>query len=76
MSNLSRMHTDLLDRARRLTGIRGKTALLNAALSTLIAQIAAERLADMGGIDPTFKAPPRRRLRALSSRPGARKGRR
>jgi Arc/MetJ family transcription regulator len=56
--------TKLFESAARLTGIEGKTALLKAALESLIAQAAARRLAALGGIDPTFKAPPRRRKTA------------
>ena len=56
--------TRLMETAAKLTGIDGKTSLLKAGLEALIAREAARRLAAMGGIDPTFKAPPRRRKTA------------
>ena len=39
----------LLERARRLTGIAEKTALVHAGLEALIAREAARRLAALGG---------------------------
>ena len=69
----SKMHTDaymrttliiddaLIDRARRLTGISEKTALVRAGLEALIAREAAKRLAALGGSEPKLVAIPRRR---------------
>lgn len=51
----------LIDRARELSGIENKTALLNKALEALISWEAAKRLADLGGSEPQLKVPPRRR---------------
>ena len=51
----------LVDRARRLTGISEKTALVHAGLEALIARAAARRLAALGGTMPRLHAPPRRR---------------
>lgn len=51
---------DLLDRARRLTGIRGKTALVHAGLEALIARESAGRLARLGGSEPGVRTIRRR----------------
>jgi hypothetical protein len=51
----------LVERARRLTGIAEKTALVRAGLEALIAREAARRLAALGGTMPGLAAPPRRR---------------
>jgi len=51
----------LLERARRLTGIAEKTALVHAGLEALIARAAARRLAALGGTMPRARAAPRRR---------------
>lgn len=53
--------TDLLARARELTGIQEKTALVRAGLETLIACEAAKRLAALGGTQPKLANIPRRR---------------
>jgi len=52
---------DLLERARQLTGIRQKTALVRAGLQALIAREAARRLAALGGSNPGLRSIPRRR---------------
>lgn len=51
----------LLARARRLTGIAEKTALVHAGLEALIAREAARRLAALGGTMPDLTPAPRRR---------------
>lgn len=51
----------LVDRARQLTGIREKTALVHAALQALIAREAARRLAALAGTMPDLEPAPRRR---------------
>jgi Arc/MetJ family transcription regulator len=51
----------LIDRARRLTGIEEKTALVHAGLEALIAREAAKRLAALGGSEPQLDPVPRRR---------------
>lgn len=51
----------LMERARRLTGIDEKTALVHAGLEALIAREAAKRLAALGGSQPQLEPPPRRR---------------
>ncbi|HXR78179.1 MAG TPA: type II toxin-antitoxin system VapB family antitoxin [Bryobacteraceae bacterium] len=55
---------ELLDRARALTGIQEKTALVRAGLEALIAREAARRLAALGGSEPKLNPVPRRRVGA------------
>jgi hypothetical protein len=50
----------LVERARRLSGVREKTALVRAGLEALIARESALRLAALGGSEPDLKAIPRR----------------
>ena len=52
----------LLQRARELTGIEDREALIDRALRFLIAREAGLRLARLGGTMPDLKAPPRRRF--------------
>ncbi len=52
---------ELLETARRLTGISEKTALVREGLQLLVQRAAAKRLAALGGSDPDAKAPARRR---------------
>lgn len=51
----------LIERARRLTGIDEKTALVHAGLEALIARAAARRLAALSGSMSDLTAVPRRR---------------
>ena len=51
----------LLERARVLTGIHEKTALVQAGLEALIAREASKRLAALGGTQPNLPDVPRRR---------------
>jgi hypothetical protein len=51
----------LLERARTLTGIKEKTALMHAGLEALIAREAGKRLAALGGTQPKLADIPRRR---------------
>jgi|HubBroStandDraft_1064217.scaffolds.fasta_scaffold121677_2 hypothetical protein len=53
----------LLDRARELTGIREKTALVRAGLEVLIAREAGKRRAALGGSQPKMLNVPRRHTR-------------
>jgi Arc/MetJ family transcription regulator len=48
-------------RARDLTGLTEKTALIHAGLDALIARASAQRLADLGGQFPMATSPRRRR---------------
>lgn len=52
---------ELLDRAREYTGIGEVSALVREALRSLIAREAGRRLAALGGSQPDFEVPPRRR---------------
>jgi len=51
----------LVERARELTGIREKTAIVHAGIEALIARESARRLAALGGTEPQLRAIPRRR---------------
>lgn len=51
----------LIDRARDLTGMQEKTALVHEGLRALIARESAKRLAALGGSEPSATAPRRRR---------------
>lgn len=53
----------LLDHARRLSGIREKTALVRAGLEALIGRESARRLAALGGTETSLGRIPRRRPR-------------
>jgi hypothetical protein len=55
---------NLIERARELTGIRKKTALVRAGLEALIAREAARRLAALAGAEPGLRVVPRRRTGA------------
>ena len=52
---------ELIEEARKFTGIQEKTALVHKGLKALVAQEAARRLAALGGSQPDFRAAPRRR---------------
>ncbi len=51
----------LVERARELTGIQEKTALVREGLAALIARESAKRLAALGGTQPKLSSIPRRR---------------
>ena len=51
----------LIGKARELTGIKEKTALVHAALEALIAREASRRLAALGGTERDLDEIPRRR---------------
>ena len=57
---------DLLATAARLTGITDRTPLIRESLKALIARESARRLALLGGSQPGFEVPPRRRSEATS----------
>jgi Arc/MetJ family transcription regulator len=52
---------DLVERARALSGIEEKTALVHEGLRALIAREAGRRLAALGGSQPDLEMPRRRR---------------
>jgi Arc/MetJ family transcription regulator len=51
----------LLEKARRLSGLHEKTALLHAGLQALIARESGRRLASLGGTESRLRPIPRRR---------------
>jgi Arc/MetJ family transcription regulator len=52
---------ELVERARELTGIDEKTALVREGLRALVAMETARRLAALGGTEPELEDIPRRR---------------
>lgn len=60
---------DLLEKARRLTGLEGKTAMVRAGLQALIARESARRLAALGGSEKRMRRVPRRRARRMRKTP-------
>lgn len=52
---------ELLLKAKQLTGIQEKTALVHAGLRALIARESARRLIKLGGSEPEARPVPRRR---------------
>jgi Arc/MetJ family transcription regulator len=54
---------DLLERARKLSGLKEKTAVLHAGLQALIASESARRLAALGGTQKRLRSIRRRRAR-------------
>jgi Arc/MetJ family transcription regulator len=63
MRTTLQLDDDLIERARELTGIREKTALIHAGLQALITRESARRLAELGGKEPGVRRAPRRRAR-------------
>jgi Arc/MetJ family transcription regulator len=53
---------ELVEKAQKYSGIQEKSALIREALRQLIVREAGRRLAAMGGTEPDFIAPPRRRF--------------
>ena len=54
---------DLLEEARRLTGVHAKTTLVRQGLEALIARESARRLRELGGTEKRLRDIPRRRVR-------------
>ena len=52
---------ELLEEARRISGVKGRTALIHEGLRALIERESARRLARLGGSEPRLKSVPRRR---------------
>lgn len=52
---------ELVQEAQRLSGLKGKTAVVHAGLEALIARESARRLAALGGSQPELKPVARRR---------------
>ncbi|MHB8371021.1 MAG: type II toxin-antitoxin system VapB family antitoxin [Leptospirales bacterium] len=55
---------ELLDRARRVSGLKEKTVLVREGLKALIERESARRLALLGGSEPQMETIPRRRPRS------------
>jgi Arc/MetJ family transcription regulator len=55
---------ELMERARALSGLTEKTAIVHAGLRALIARESARRLAALGASEPALQAPRRRRQAA------------
>ncbi|HQW08852.1 MAG TPA: type II toxin-antitoxin system VapB family antitoxin [Microbacteriaceae bacterium] len=55
---------ELLADARRLSGLKEKTAVVHAGLRALISRESARRLAALGGTERALRPVPRRRTRA------------
>ncbi|HYN10842.1 MAG TPA: type II toxin-antitoxin system VapB family antitoxin [Vicinamibacterales bacterium] len=62
------LNDELLEKARGLTGVQEKTALVHEGLRALIARESARRLAALGGSEPTLQAIQRRRPAPRSAR--------
>jgi hypothetical protein len=62
------LRDDLLRKARELTGVQEKTALVHLGLEALLQKVASERLARLGGSDRAARAPRRRRLAGVRRR--------
>jgi len=56
---------ELLDKAAKLTGIKGKTSLVRLGLEALIEREHSRRLAKLGGAEKKLKRIPRRRKSKL-----------
>jgi Arc/MetJ family transcription regulator len=57
---------ELLARAKRLSGLKEKTAIVHAGLEALIALESARRLAALGGTEKAIRPARRRRARKVS----------
>ena len=58
------LNDELVEKARKLTGIQEKTALVHKGLEELIARESARMLAALGGSEPEMEPIPRRRSQA------------
>lgn len=52
---------ELLEEARRISGVKGRTALIHEGLRALIERESARRLARLSGSEPRLESVPRRR---------------
>ena len=52
---------ELLEEARRITGVKGRTDLIHEGLRALVERESARRLARLGGSEPGLQPVPRRR---------------
>ena len=51
---------ELMEKAKRYTGLKEKSALVREALKALIERESARRLASLGGTEPSLQSIPRR----------------
>jgi Arc/MetJ family transcription regulator len=58
------LDTELVDTARKVSGLTERTALIHEGLRALIQRESARRLARLGGSEPGLRPPPRRRTDA------------
>ncbi|MGH9443131.1 MAG: type II toxin-antitoxin system VapB family antitoxin [Thermoanaerobaculia bacterium] len=58
----------LVEKARKLSGVREKTAIVRAGLEALIARESARRLAALGASEPRLAGTRRRRPRRVPAR--------
>jgi len=56
---------ELLDKAKKLTGVKEKTSLVRLGLEALIARESGKRLAKLGGTEKKLKSVPRRRSASI-----------
>ena len=61
MKTTLNINDNLLNQAMMLTGISQKTLLVQKGLEALVVQKNAERLANLGGIQPKLQTIPRRK---------------
>jgi Arc/MetJ family transcription regulator len=59
---------ELVEKAKKLSGLGEKTAVVHAGLEALIARESARRLATLGGTEPQIRAARRRRSQPGSPR--------
>ncbi|HEV8394104.1 MAG TPA: type II toxin-antitoxin system VapB family antitoxin [Vicinamibacterales bacterium] len=59
---------ELVAKARGVTGMQEKTALVHEGLRALIARESARKLAALGGSEPRLRAAPRRRIARRTGR--------
>jgi Arc/MetJ family transcription regulator len=71
MRSTLNLDDELIEKAKKLTGIDEKTALIRAGLEALIARETARRLAALGGTQPDFQAGRRRRARSIGVASGS-----
>ena len=64
MRTTVKLDDGLLEKAQKLSGLRGRSTLLREALEALIQRESARRLARLGGSEPRLRAPRRRRARS------------
>lgn len=64
MRTTLKIDDQLLAKAQQITGVTGKSALVNEGLKALVERESAKRLARLGGSQPNLQSIPRRRSKA------------